>query len=96
MEHTQEEVFDRLVNCGCSELFAGFVWRFPNCHIANSFMARGSGGGVFTYLWKGNMVKAMQYADLENHKRLIILFSEDDWRKNFSRIPAHLEKKEEK
>lgn len=85
-----DKIFDKLVHSGASELYAGFVMRFPESLISKNFMDNMPHGSFGTYLWEGDIVKAMQYADLENHKRLLTLFSEDNWRRNFSIIPAGL------
>lgn len=86
-------IFDKLVNSGVSELYAGFVMRFPYSLIAKNFLEDMPHGSFGTYLLNNEIVKAMQYADLENHRNLITLFSEENWRKNFSQIPAFLKKK---
>lgn len=90
----QKKLFEKLHHSGASELFAGFVMRYPDTFFAHDLLQGLPGGHTYKALWEGNFVKAAQRADLENHKRLITLVSEDDWRHNFCIIPAELEKEE--
>lgn len=90
----QKKIYDRLVHSGCSEEFAGYVLKYPDSLIAENFLARGNlgGGHFFTFLWEGNIVKALQRADLKNYAKMKeLLFPEDNnLNKVFCYIPASL------